>query len=41
VLYHMGERHISESEALIVQDQEPYLVGDIATAVPNQPLPRE
>jgi len=41
VLYHMGERHISETEALTVQEQEPYLVGDIATAVPNQPHPRE
>lgn len=40
VLYHMGEQHITESEALTVQEKEPYLDGPLSTVVPNQPLPR-
>jgi hypothetical protein len=27
VLYHMGERRISEAEVLVIQQQEPYLNG--------------
>jgi len=40
VLYHMGEHSISEEEALLIQDSDPFLPGEVATAVPNHPLPR-
>ena len=40
VLYHMGERRLDEEEALIIQEQAPYLEGEVATAVPNDPHPR-
>ena len=41
VLYHMGERRLTETEALVIQETEPYFSGEMATAVPNQPRPRE
>src|SRR5579864_2116234 len=41
VLYHMGERRLTETEALAIQDSAPYFSGEMATAVPNQPRPRE
>ncbi len=41
VLYHMGERNLTETEALTAQETEPYLNGEVATTVPNQPLPRK
>ena len=38
VLYHhMGERRLGDDEVLRVQEQEPYLSGEVATAVPNRP----
>ncbi|HLY25208.1 MAG TPA: hypothetical protein VKQ72_02640 [Aggregatilineales bacterium] len=37
VLYQMGEHRLSEAEALSVQDQEPYITGEIATFVLNEP----
>ena len=37
VLYAMGEKRLTETEALPIQDQEPYLVGEVATQVPNTP----
>ena len=40
VLYHMGERRLTEAETLTVQEGEPYVAGEVATAVPNQPRPR-
>jgi hypothetical protein len=40
VLYHMGERRLTEAETLIIQENESYLGGEVATAVPNQPRPR-
>ena len=40
VLYHMGEHSISEEESLIVQESDPYLMGEVATAIPNNPKPR-
>ncbi|GEM_PF-254040 len=40
VLYHMGEKRISEAEGILAQEQEPYLSGEVATAVPNHPAGR-
>lgn len=40
VLYHMGERRLTENETLVIQEAEPYFSGEVATAVPNQPRPR-
>ncbi len=37
VLYHMGWRILTESEALAVQEMEPYISGDVARHVPNAP----
>jgi hypothetical protein len=37
VLYHMGERRVAEAEALEVQEKEPYISGEVATHVPNDP----
>ncbi len=37
VLYHMGERRLSEIEALSFQDQEPYIGGEVANFVLNEP----
>ena len=40
VLYHMGEKRLHEEETLTIQDQEPYLSGEISTRVPNEPANR-
>jgi len=40
VLYHMGERRITEEEALLLQEKEPYISGEVATRVPNSPAGR-
>src|SRR5437773_9534184 len=37
VLYHMGQKQIKEEETLPLQEQEPYIFGEIATRVPNDP----
>ncbi|MBX3084349.1 MAG: hypothetical protein KF716_22120 [Anaerolineae bacterium] len=37
VLYHMGARKLSEAEALAIQEQPPYLDGDVLTQVKNVP----
>lgn len=37
VLYHMGTRTLSESEALTLQEKEPYIMGEVAEWVPNDP----
>ena len=40
VLYHLGERRLGEEEVLKVQEQEPYVGGEVATTVPNRPAAR-
>ena len=40
VLYHMGERRLREEEALLIEDQDPYVPGEVATSVPNRPANR-
>ena len=40
VLYHMGQRRLSEEESLKVQDQEPYILGEVTARVPNDPTGR-
>ena len=37
VLYHMGERRLSEADALAFQDKEPYIGGEVSAFVPNEP----
>jgi hypothetical protein len=37
VLYHMGSRKLSEAESIAVQDQTPFLDGDVLTQVKNVP----
>ena len=37
VLYHMGERRLTEDETLPLQDETPYIDGEVATRVPNSP----
>jgi hypothetical protein len=37
VLYHMGARKLLEAESILVQEQPPYLDGDILTHVKNAP----
>jgi hypothetical protein len=40
VLYHFGQRALSEAEALSTQESEPYLPGEVSVVVPNNPRPR-
>lgn len=40
VLYHMGERRMTEAELLPIQEQEPYIKGEVASRVPNEPANR-
>lgn len=40
VLYHMGQRRLKEEETLQIQEQEPYIPGEIATRVPVNPAHR-
>ena len=40
VLYQMGMRVLREEEALAIQEQEPYIPGEVATIVPNRPANR-
>ena len=40
VLYHMGERLLTEEETLKYQEKEPYLSGEVATYVPLNPSQR-
>jgi hypothetical protein len=40
VLYQMGQMQIKEDEALDLQQKEPYIFGEIATRVPNDPAQR-
>jgi hypothetical protein len=37
VLYRMGEKRLSEAESLSIQEQEPYILGEVATRVPEAP----
>jgi hypothetical protein len=37
VLYHMGERRIADEETLDVQEKDPYITGEVASRVPNDP----
>jgi hypothetical protein len=37
VLFHLGWRLLSEDEALAIQEQEPYIPGEVALHVPNAP----
>lgn len=37
VLYHLGWRLLTEDETLGLQEQEPYLPGEVATHIPNTP----
>ncbi len=41
VLYHMGEARLPEESALAVQEQEPYIPGEVSTRVPNAPAARK
>ncbi len=41
VLYHMGESRMRETETLPILETEPYLPGEVATAVPVNPQERE
>lgn len=40
VLYHMGERRLTEEEALKIAEQEPHIPGEVATRVPLDPAQR-
>jgi hypothetical protein len=40
VLYHMGEQRLKEADVLSFQEKEPYLTGEVATRVPNEPAGR-
>jgi hypothetical protein len=40
VLYHLGEKRLTEEETLTLQDEEPYIPGEVATRVPNDPAYR-
>ncbi len=37
VLYHMGIKRLSETEVLPIQEQEPFIPGEVATRVPIEP----
>ena len=37
VLYHMGSHKLSEAESIVIQEQLPYLDGDVLTQVKNVP----
>lgn len=37
VLYQMGIKKFGEEEVLPIQEQEPFIPGDVATRVPNEP----
>ena len=40
VLYHMGTKRLKEEETLQIQEQEPYISGEVATRVPVNPAHR-
>jgi len=40
VLYHMGTMRLKEEETLPIQEQEPYIPGEVATRVPVNPAHR-
>jgi hypothetical protein len=40
VLYHLGERVVKEEDTLPIQEQEPFIHGEVATRVPNDPSHR-
>lgn len=40
VLYHFGQKQISEQHALEIQDTTPYIEGEFTIAVPVDPRPR-
>lgn len=37
VLYHMGRKLLREDATLAIQEQEPYINGEVSTRVPNAP----
>ncbi|SRR5258708_7258743 len=37
VLYQLGERRLNEADALTYQDKDPYIAGEVATFVFNEP----
>ncbi len=41
VLYHMGEARLSEADVLAIQEQEPFIPGEVSTRVPNAPQSRK
>jgi hypothetical protein len=41
VLYHMGEACLNEDSALTIQEQEPFISGDVSLRVPNAPAARQ
>ncbi len=41
VLYHMGEERLTEESALAIQEQEPYIPGEVSSRVPNAPAARK
>ena len=40
VLYHLGERYLSEEAALEIQDVDPYVSGSGTASIPNNPANR-
>src|SRR5260221_14328601 len=40
VLYHMGSRILSEEETLEFEQKDPFIPGEVATRVPNDPSQR-
>ena len=40
VLYHMGEKRVSEQLLLEIQEQAPYISGSGAASIPNNPSNR-
>ncbi len=41
VLYHMGIERLTEERALAIQEQEPYIPGEVSSRVPNAPAARK
>jgi hypothetical protein len=40
VLYHMGQKRIADQLLLEIQQQDPYIAGDSAASIPNNPANR-
>ncbi len=40
VLYHMGEARLNEDSTFAIQEQEPFIPGEVSSRVPNAPAAR-